>query len=155
MPAATTLSGKSFVTTLFAPTMTPSPIVTPGRIHTFLESHTLRPIVTGPLDTRGRSLGLVLSRLISEAPWALSVISTFEPVNKLSPIVILLIAVKWLLAPMVQWLPMMILAVLSSSLDGKDVSISPFAMSVLSPMEMFLPPFSAAMRQAMAVPLPI
>ena len=46
-PAANTPEGISFVTTLPAPITVLLPIVTPGRIVTFVVTHTFSPIVTG------------------------------------------------------------------------------------------------------------
>ncbi len=47
MPATIAFGGTSFVTTAPAPTIAPSPMVTPGRITDFAPSQTSAPIVTG------------------------------------------------------------------------------------------------------------
>jgi len=46
-PATTALAGTSLVPTASAPTIAPSPIVTPGTTVTAAPSHTLQPIVIG------------------------------------------------------------------------------------------------------------
>ena len=52
LPAATTPAGISLVTTLPAPMMQPSPMVTPISTVTFAPSHTLSPMVMGSDTTR-------------------------------------------------------------------------------------------------------
>ena len=58
-PAAIQLSGISCVTTLFAATIAPFPIVTLDNTHTLLHNHTLFPITTFPFENKGLSCGLI------------------------------------------------------------------------------------------------
>jgi len=57
LPATMALDGTSLVSTEFAPTIAPSPIVTPGRIVALSPIHTLLFITTGPFEKRGLSSG--------------------------------------------------------------------------------------------------
>src|ERR1017187_3219938 len=70
-PAANEFGGMSLVTTELAPTVDPSPMVTPGRTTTFRPSHTLLPTTVGPLQ-RGApgSIWWRLSSMIDEY-WAI------------------------------------------------------------------------------------
>lgn len=49
-PAAMLFAGTSFVTTLFAPMMASSPILTPGMTTTFWPSHAPRPMRIGAIQ---------------------------------------------------------------------------------------------------------
>lgn len=60
-PATTAFVGQSCVTTAFAPTITLSPMVIPGIIHTPSPIHTLFPIFTG-FPVNGRQGGVIINR---------------------------------------------------------------------------------------------
>lgn len=94
-PPTTHLGGTSCVTTALQPIIAPSPILTPERIATRSPIHTLFPMCTGPLVVRRRSEGGIRSWSAVDSPCAWSEIITYCPVNKLSPIVISLMAVIW------------------------------------------------------------
>lgn len=81
LPTAMLSEGMSFTTTLPAPMVTLSPIVTPGRIVTLPPIQQLSPILTG------RAHSFLVLRSMGLVEWQAVYMLTFGPIKQSSPMV--------------------------------------------------------------------